>query len=112
MPDIKAIKRHSKRRRIHIYSKIIYNHSLRSSHKKRHRVIRCLRFSVRSRCRRKRVMAGIHYYRDFLSVFEVYLHNLYRPLESYPTPYIVPSLSTAIDSSVSSKVQDLTGFPF
>lgn len=49
MPDIKAIKRHSKRRRIHIYSKIIYNHFLRSSHKKRHRVIRCLRFSVRSR---------------------------------------------------------------
>ena len=35
MPDIKAIKRHSKRRRIHIYSKIIYNHSLRSSHKKK-----------------------------------------------------------------------------
>ena len=49
MPNIKAIKRHSKCRRIHIYSKIIYNHFLRSSHKKRHRVIRCLRFSVRSR---------------------------------------------------------------
>ena len=35
MPDIKAIKRHSKRMRIHIYSKIIYNHFLRSSHKKK-----------------------------------------------------------------------------
>lgn len=35
MSDIKAIKRHSKRRRIHIYSKIIYNHFLRSSHKKK-----------------------------------------------------------------------------